>query len=192
MGESEGLCDPRVRGSETRGRSTAAGKEQHLEAWGATQRTSAGPYVGSRPNALSWPGLPLARLRVLGTPGSHDGEFWATGTGRHWDHRLRQGPFLLPREGGFSASPGASAHRFLRFGEGSRPRSAPLHCHEGLGQRRRRRQAPSRPSPAGQGRHLQAYSGTRDPCGSSPGWSAPGLLRTSRRPASLLGWCLEL
>lgn len=92
---------------------------------------------------MSWPGLPLARLRVLGTPGSHDGEFWATGTGRHWGHRLRQGPFLLPREGGLSASPGASAHRFLRLGEGSRPRSAPLHCQEGLGQRRRRRQAPS-------------------------------------------------
>ena len=48
------------------------------------------------------------------------------------------------------------------------------------------------PSPAGQGRHLEAYSGTRDPWGSSPGWSAPGLLRTSRRRASLLGWCLEL
>lgn len=151
VGESEGLCDPRVRGSETRGRSTAAGKEQHLEAWGATQRTSAGPCVGSRPNALSWPGLPLARLRVLGTPGSHDGEFWATGTGRHWGHRLRQGPFLLPREGGLSASPGASAHRFLRFGEGSRPRSAPLHCHEGLGQRRRRRQAPSGHCPLDKG-----------------------------------------
>lgn len=26
----------------------------------------------------------------------------------------------------------------------------------------------------------------------APGWLAPGLLRTSGRPASLLGWCLEL
>ena len=150
--------------------------------------------MGSRPSALSWPGLPLARLRVWGTPGSHDGEFWATGTGRHWGHRLRQGPFLLPREGGLSASPGASAHRFLRLGEGSRPRSAPLHCQEGLGQRRRQRQAPSRPSPAGQGRHLQAYSGTRDPWGSSPGVVGPRFVKDKREtgfPAGLVSGALR-
>lgn len=153
---------------------------------------AAGPYVGSRPNASSWLGLPLVRLRVLGTPGSHGGEFWAPGTGRHWGHRLRQGHFLLPREEGLSASPGASTHQFLRLGEGSRPRSAPLHCQRaldsgGVGCRLRPDHCPLDKGAIYRPIQGHAIPGAPTQCG-----RAGGLLRTSRRPASLLGWCLEL
>lgn len=70
----------------------------------------------------------------------------------------------------------------------------PSPLSEGLGQWRRGLQAPSRPLPAGQGRHLQAYSGTRYPWGSNPVWSGRRFVKDkqeTRFPAGLVSGALR-